>query len=149
MSTTRSTGSRIGKTLVVVEELGCGSARIPRGFRGSAERSVNHGTSSVLRVGHQVGVDPQGEPRIGVAQILGQGPDRHPTIEQHRGVVVAQGVHLILTRGLETGLAQRGLPDLVVVVGPLDQAALPAKQDAAFGWVLADVLGNRHGHDIG
>jgi hypothetical protein len=50
---------------------------IPRGLRGRAERSIDYCPGSVFGVGHQVGVDPQREARVGVAQIVGEGPDRH------------------------------------------------------------------------
>jgi hypothetical protein len=57
-----------------------------------AERRLDCPSSSVLAGRHEVRIDPQGEARIGVSEVVGEGTDRLAGVEQDRGEVVAEGV---------------------------------------------------------
>jgi hypothetical protein len=42
-----------------------------------------------------VGIDAEGEARIGVAEIIGDGTDGLAGVDEHRGVEVAKSVHAV------------------------------------------------------
>jgi len=44
----------------------------------------------------EVGADAEGEAGVGVAEVVGDGPDALSGVVEHRGVEVAEGVHAIV-----------------------------------------------------
>jgi len=85
--------------------------------------------SMVLRVRsalarHEVGVDPQREPRIGVPQVLRHGPDHSPPSSSALAKTCRRAW---VPFSRHPRLPQRGLPDVRVEVAPVDDGPLPRR----------------------
>ena len=101
------------------------------------ERSRNTPTEDVVdsslgplfRGRHQMRVDAQGEARVGVSQVLRQGPDRLPRVEQDTCVEVPERLHAILAGRVDPGQNQGRLPHLRIDVVPLQGGPLPRRQE--------------------
>ncbi len=68
-----------------------------------------------------MGVDPEGETGIGVAEIIGDGTDGLAGVDEHRGVEVAKSVHTVGPGGGYASGLQSRLPRVRVEVVPIDQ----------------------------
>jgi len=97
----------------------------------SPEGLVDGSFGPLLGRWHQVGIDTQREPRVGVPQVLGEGAYRLASVEQHAGVEVPQCVHAVLAGRQEAGGEQRRLPDLRVDVVALQRCGLSSRQEQA------------------
>jgi hypothetical protein len=73
-------------------------------------------------------VGPEGETRIGVAEVLAQRQDRLARIKERTRVEVAQRVAAVLALGLNTGSDERRTPDLRVEVVPVEGAGSREKR---------------------
>ena len=114
------------------------------------ERSVDDGPRPVVGVRHKVGVGAQGESGVGVTQIIGQGPDGDTTLEQHRGIVMAQSMHSVLTGRFHSYFLKSRLPNPAIDVLTVEQSSLTAGEYEAVSLrVTPESLGDRHCESIG
>lgn len=74
------------------------------------EDCVDRLAGPLVRGWQEVGVGPQGETRVAVAQVLTECLDRF-AVEELARIEVAQRMASVLTLGFQAGLLQRGPPD--------------------------------------
>ena len=67
------------------------------------EDVVDSSLGPLFRGRHQMRVDAQGEARVGVSQVLRQGPDRLPRVEQDACVEVPERVHAVFAGRFDPG----------------------------------------------
>jgi hypothetical protein len=97
-----------------------------------------------------VRVDAEREPRVGVAEVLGDGLHRLAGVDQHGRVEVPERVHAVLAGRLDAGDLEGGLPDVPVEVRPVDRVVLPCVEEEpalADGEAL-EMVGQRPGDVI-
>lgn len=98
-----------------------------------------------------MGVDPEGEAGVGVAEVVGDGADGLAGVDEHGSVEVAQRVHAVVPSGRDAGGLEGGLPGVGVEVVAVDRLALPAREHevVAFGRPSAEVLGQLGAYGVG
>ncbi len=97
-----------------------------------------------------MGVDAEGEAGVRVAEVLGDGLDGSAGIDEHGGVEVPQGVHAVVSAGLDTGGHEGAVPDAVVEVVAVERLVLPAGEHEILAScrVPAQVLGQLEGDGV-
>lgn len=89
---------------------------------------------------HDVGVHAKPEAGVGVSEVFRDGADARPGFELNAGVEVTEGVHAVLAGGRDASDPKCGLPDVRVVVVPVDQLGFPAGEQEALDGRVSPVF---------